>query len=46
MNVCTCPDSEFLHDYVLGALDALEDTAIDEHLEGCASCQAALDVLG
>jgi len=45
MNVCTCPEPEMLHDYLRGTLAAADDTAIDEHLETCASCQAAIDAL-
>src|SRR5260370_2204447 len=43
MNVCTCPDQHKLDDYLLGTLESADEKAIDEHLEGCASCQAAID---
>ena len=34
-----------LQEYLCGTLTAADDTAIDEHLEACSSCQAAIDAL-
>src|SRR5882724_3029823 len=45
MNVCTCPDQRKLDAYLLGTLETADEKAIDEHLEGCASCQAAIDAV-
>src|SRR5437868_15459811 len=45
MNVCTCPDRQALNDYLLGTIDSAGEEAIDEHLEGCTTCQTAIDAL-
>src|SRR5260370_37302555 len=42
MNATCCLDHDTLEAYLLGRLD---DEAIDAHLEGCSSCQAALEAL-
>ncbi|MCI0637856.1 MAG: SUMF1/EgtB/PvdO family nonheme iron enzyme [Gemmataceae bacterium] len=45
MNVCACPAPKELENYLLGRLDPDMQSAIDDHLEECAACLSAVDVL-
>jgi len=45
MIVCECPNESLLTDYLAGRLDRPTHEALDEHLDGCAACQATADEL-
>src|SRR5438067_1538623 len=45
MMINACPARDRLRDYVRGSLPAGEVNSLDDHLNGCPECQAAVDTL-